>query len=349
MKILNSFLLMTVLLTVGVFAQTAKTVSLVMSDDYALQGSVQLSPKRFFLVEFPPGDEVLMATSNDSGLIRGDEAFEEKNDASIPLLFRAGVNWNKEKENASLVIMMKSGAVLNLEIKPTDEVANSVERVVWQYNPEQVSKVRNRTLLTSAKNPEKPNVAVSTNVGVSSQDGMVMVSADKDIIALNTDESLPFPESPDLEAGKLAQETLVGLDGDNFKSFPKEKPINENPDLLIAALLSQWVKNGTWTLSVVGVQNKSRNAVQLVDFPRLRISTKGEKGLSLNDETIKPLGLATSAVKYPIILRPNEIVYFSYVFVTPVLGSTQSLQALASHTNLADKPAIISIRPGGSR
>lgn len=330
--------------------QDRKTVAVEMSGDYSVRGSVKLSPKKFFMVEFPAGDEILTTASSDDDLIRGDESFEKRNDPTIPLLFRAEKDWGSDKEAVTLVIMMKSGAVLTLEVSPAASASESNDRVLWKYLPAKVAAVRNKMMTDVVVATEKNNdlpVAKMSNPG---EGGMILVSATTadDPAPMTPQDTPPMPESLDPEAEKLAQETLAGLEPENFVSFPREKAIADNPDLTIAALKSQWVKNGTWTITVVGVQNKSRNNVQLIDFPRLRISTKGNKGQSLNDETITPLGVATSSQKYPIILPPTAVVYFSYVYRTPVLGSTQSMQVLASHTNLADKPAVIVVRPGGT-
>lgn len=338
-------------LTVNVFAQDKKSVSIEMAaDSYAVRGTVNLAPKRFFMVEFPVGDEVLTTASSDDDLIRGDESFVERNDGAIPLLFRAEKGWGAEKESVTILIMMKSGAVLNLEVQPVANLSESNDRVLWKYQPGKVASTRSKTM-TQLQPRAVENRIAENEVIEADANGTILVSASKevDLLPLKPQDVPPMPASTDAEAEKLAREMLLGLETENFSAFPKDKPLAENPDLTIAALSSQWVRNGTWTISVIGVQNKSRNAVQLVDFPRLRISTRGDKGQNLNDETIIPLGVATSSKTFPVILQPLEVVYFSYVFKTPVLGSTQNMQVLATHTNLADKPAIIIVRPGGTK
>ena len=352
MKKISFFLFCLVFnLSLTVWGQDTKTVTLEMTGDYAQHSAVQLAPKRFFMVEFPAGDEVLATSSSDDEMIRGDDSFVEKNDPTIPLLFRAQKNWGLNQESVTILIMMKSGAVLNLEVSPVDNIASSNDRVRWLYDPVKIVAVRSQKSLPLTVAEQKvQQLAVKLDADVVQADGSVLVSSQtvSDPVPLGPDEIPPMPVSTDSTAEKLAREMLLGLEPENFAAFPKDKPLADNPDLIVSALSSQWVKNGTWTVSIIGVQNKSQNSVQLIDFPRLRISTKGDKGQNLNDETIIPLGVATSSKDFPVILQSRQVVYFAYVFKTPVLGSTQSLQVLATHTNLADKPAILVVRPGGT-
>lgn len=304
-----------------------RIIVMMTGTNYTASASVRLAPAKFFLVEFPPGDEIETVVSQDKLMVKMDDAFEREQNSTLPILLRAGAGWNKTPSASSVLVMMKSGAMLQIEVSPTLDPDSSVERVSWRYDPETAGRARRLAF-------EVPATKIVLQSEVAEQN----LQAESSPINI----ALPAVFDPGLSA-KNALARAVNESSANFSLDAKS-----NPDIDLSTLPSEWTEGGRWTISVVGVKNKSSQQLQLVDAPRLVVENRNKKGESVNLENLDVPGRASSAAVSPVILQPGETIYFSLVYPTPVLGTDQGLKLLVTQTNAANNPAVASIRPGGA-
>lgn len=302
-------------------------VVLMTGTNYTARTSVRLAPAKFFLIEFPPGDEIETVVSQDSLMVKMDDAFERQQNSTLPILLRAGAGWNKTFATSSVLVMMKSGAMLQIEISPTSDVDSSVEYISWRYDPETAGRARRLAFeIPATKIVLQSDGFAAQNEQAESPTQIVSPTASDPMLAARN--ALERATNPDLRS--------------NFVLESKS-----NPDIDLYTLPSEWTEGGRWTISVVGVKNKSPQQLQLVDVPRLVVENKNKKGESVNLENLDVLGRYSSSANVPVILQSGETVYFSLVYPTPVLGTDQGLKLLVTHTNAANFPAVARIRPGG--
>lgn len=303
-----------------------RVVVMMTGTNYTARASVRLAPANFFLVEFPPGDEIETVVSQDKLMVKMDDAFEREQNSTLPILLRAGAGWNKTPAASSVLVMMKSGAMLQIEISPTLDADSSVECVSWRYNPETAGRARRLAFEVPATN--------------------IVLQSEVEALQNSRSES-PNPTAPSAVSDPvLSAKNALDRAMNTTANFALES--KSNPDINLYTLPSEWAEGGRWTISVVGVKNKASQQLQLVDVPRLAIENKNKKGESVNLENLDVLGRASSSPASPVILQPGEIVYFSLVYPTPVLGTDQGLKLLVTHTNAANNPAVVNIRPGGA-
>lgn len=335
------------------------------ADAYVARQKISLAPTKFFVIEFPPDDDTLFVTLQDENALKMDDAIKSAKNSKLPIVIRAAADWNTKSESTTVMIQMASGAVLMLDVSPAPTARTSIDRVVWQYSLEAARRARqfSLSLVDSAPNAEQnavssnERVADSAMSGATSADFRETFPPEKNILAAsNRNISVNLAADPERSPTKSASEVVKAekaaanaLNDVSAISFGFRKPSGKgHHDFDIAALPSRWINNGVWTLSVIAVRNKSKNSLQLVSLPSLQIEMTGKKRQSLNNEPLAALAVKTSATQLPLILQPNEVVYFSFVYPTPVLSTNQQLLVLVAQTNAADSPAYLPLRPGAS-
>ena len=317
-----------------VFAQSKldarQTVIEMRPFDYQARASIRLAPQKFFVIDFPPSDSTSFVTIQDDAALKMDDALKQAQNPKLPIVIRAGEGWNSSAAPTSLVVQMQSGAVLMLEISPAATAENSVDHLLWRYNMD-AARVARETALSLPTAPDNKSTELGAPGGaVSPGNEAIMVVA--------------APAAPDA----IAADALSSANTVSGGIFPQFQAA-DNADFILSSPSSRWVEAGKWTVTVVAVKNKSENALQLVNTPTLQIETTGtKKKESINNQTVTPLAVRTTAARAPIVLERGAVVYFSFVYETPVLGVNQRLLFAVAQTNAADRPAYLPIRPGAS-
>lgn len=373
-KMIVGVIVFMLLALVGIRAQTNdstknqkeedfRAITIAMPGDaYAIRHKVSLAPGRYFVLEYPANDSISTITPQKRTLLLLDEALGGKPNSKQPIeikpgqpvIIRTGEDWSVDSEPTYLTVYMNSGAFLQLDILPIKDVFRSTDRISWRYNTELVARARATTLQAptivdntrvSEVNPAPVSTAAKGASFDSETSALVKVNFKKSGAKTTPSEVKNNGADEQIKAKEIAETALVYA---AHLKAPKNEKLYKNFEFQIFGKPSYWANGGLWTVSVVGVKNRTINSLQLTDVPYLQIETTGKKGANLNTQPVYPIALQTSARNNPIILAPGELVYFSFVYKTPVLGINQTLSLSVSNTNAADAPTTFVLKPGAS-
>jgi len=333
------------------------------------------------LIELPANDGPRYIIPGDPEMATVDQKALERNKRAI--VVRPGEQFLPPPRSlrartpaATITAQMRSGLVVTFLFYPVEDLAQNVHRCVLTYSRDEVVARRRAaglpvnldgiaergeitaqsaaTITISVENPQDIKLDNNPVTLAPTPDSTPSPAAtEKPNIAKPSPDTVPVGANPAANDSVTTVRSATSMVHDALqeaikkpKQFKKwTKPVH---GLSLAIVQPASSFDGVAVL-LVAVRNKSSDSLKLAPgSPDLLLELVDERGLSINLQSVKQIGLEASSGAEEV--AAGATVYYALAYHAPVLTARQQLRVVVAHASAADEPVSIKLASqGGGR